>query len=263
MLNKIDLQLEKIKKSKRVGLMTHVAIGYPSLVLTKKLVGIMEKSGADFIELQIPFSDPIADGATIMKACEVALKLGTKVADCLKITVELSKTAKIPLLLMVYYNTVFNFGVEKFCQQANLAGVSGLIVPDIPPEQEKEEGFFKFCYQYKLYPIRLVSPASNKKRLKINAKLAKGFVYCIARFGTTGAKAKLDPKLKNYLKRVKQYFHLPLAVGFGISKPEHIKALEGLADIAIVGSAIINIIKKEKENFLPKVGKFIRSLKDY
>lgn len=250
-MNKIEEKLEQIKSEQRIGLMTHVVVGYPSLIETIKLVKLMEKSGVDFVELQIPFSDPVADGPTIMKACEASLKNGTKVRDAFDIAKKLSKEVKIPLLFMAYYNTVFQYGTQKFCKDAKKAGISGLIVPDMPLEEESEEHFMKYCEQVGLNHIRVISPASTDDRLQKNSKVANGFVYFTARQGITGAKNTLDPKLISHLKKVRKVFKVPIAVGFGISRKEHIQAIAPYADIAIVGSAIIDIINKAPIKFIP------------
>ncbi|HVZ58603.1 MAG TPA: tryptophan synthase subunit alpha [Patescibacteria group bacterium] len=257
----IEEQVKKIKKEKRLGLMTHVIVGYPSLRKTIRLVKLMAAEGADFIELQIPFSDPLADGPTIMKACEEALAHGTKVRDAFVAMETLSSQVAIPLLFMGYYNTVFRYGVEKFCKDAKKAGAAGLIIPDMPLEEEEEEHFLQFAKKYNLPVIRVVSPASTVSRLQKNAKYAEGFVYCSARQGITGVRKDLDPHLAAYLKIVKKYIKQPLAVGFGISSPKHIKALKPHAEIAVVGSALVKITQeckgKEREQ---KVRTFVRSL---
>lgn len=247
-MNLIDKQLVKIKKEDRLGLMTHVVVGYPSLEVTESLVKVMEDTGADFIELQIPFSDPLADGPTIMRACETALENGVKVKDAFELASRLSKQVKTPLLFMAYYNTVFKYGNKKFCQDAKKAGISGLIIPDIPLEEEYEEHFIKYCKEAGLKNIRVISPASTDERLKKNAQVADGFVYCTARQGITGSQKELDPQVSVFLKSVKKYFKIPIAVGFGISNKERIEAIKPFADIAIMGSAIIDIINNSREN---------------
>jgi tryptophan synthase alpha chain len=243
-MNKIDKKLEEIMSRGKIGLMTHVVVGYPTLDETINIVRTMAENGVDFVELQIPFSDPLADGTTIMKACEESLAHGTKVADAFRIMKTLSSEVSIPLLFMSYYNTVFRYGVEEFCKDAKEAGASGLIVPDMPIDEEEEEHFYEFAKKYDLHTIQVMSPASTDERLEKNARIANGFVYCTARQGTTGAKTELDPTLVAYLNRVKQFVTTPIAVGFGISKREHIEALQGVADIAVIGSAIIDVVKK-------------------
>lgn len=244
----------------KLKLMTHVVVGYPSLDATIALVKIMEKAGVDFVELQIPFSDPLADGPTIMKACETALANGVKVKDAFLLARKLSKEVSIPLLFMAYYNTVFKYGTEKFCRAAKEAGITGLIVPDMAIEEERCEHFLQFCKKYEMNNIQVVSPSSTDERLEKNAKVANGFVYVTARQGITGAKAELDTDITAFLKKVRQHFTIPIAVGFGISKKEHLQALRGNADIVIVGSAIIDVINKSKESEIEKnVGSFIKA----
>lgn len=261
-MNPIDKKLQELKKQERLGLMTHVVIGYPSLPKTEEVVLTMNDAGVDFIELQIPFSDPLADGSTIMKACEESLKQGTKVADAFSLAKILSKKIKTPLLFMGYYNSVFKYGVEKFCKDAKKVGISGLIIPDVPLEEESEEHFIENCEINDLYSIRVISPASTQERLRKNAKVAKGFVYCTARQGITGARNKLDPKIKSYLNLVKKEFAIPVAVGFGISKKEHLKTIKGSADIAVVGSALLDIINHSSDKTLnSNIRKFILDLK--
>ena len=233
-----------------MGLMTHVIVGYPSVEDTFKLVKLMAKLGVDIMELQIPFSDPLADGPTIMRACEKSLENGTKVKDAFTVMKQLNSEVEIPLLFMAYYNTVFVYGVEKFCKDAKKSGVSGLIVPDMPLEEEPQEHFYASAKQSGLHVIHVLSPASTEERMKKNSKLATGFIYCTARQGITGAKDQLDPALGSFLKRVRKHFTMPVAVGFGISKKEHLKVLEKEADIAIIGSAIIEIINKSDKNNL-------------
>jgi len=260
-MNSIDKKVLEIKKRNRIGLMTHVVVGYPSLEDTVTVVKAMADAGADFVELQIPFSDPLADGPTIMRACEESLAGGTKVKDAFTVMKKISAAVSIPLLFMAYYNTVFRYGVEKFCKDSKAAGASGLIVPDMPLDEEKYEHFYQFAKESGLYPITVISPASTTDRLIKNAQVAGGFVYCTARQGTTGAKTELDPTLRAYLNKVKNIFSTPIAVGFGISKKEHIHALQGNADIAIVGSAIIDVIKNnDKKSRLDAVKQFINNL---
>lgn len=260
-MNLIDKQIEKIKKEERLALMTHLVIGYPSLKVTECLVKVMEEAGVDFIELQIPFSDPLADGPTIMKACEQALKNGTKVRDAFILANILSKEIKIPLLFMAYYNTVFRYGTKRFCEEAKKAGISGLIIPDISLEEEGEEHFIKFCNEAGLKNIRVVSPVSTTERLQKNAQVGSGFVYCTARQGITGARKQLDPNITTFLKDVRSAFDIPIAVGFGISKKGHLKQLFPHADIAVIGSAIIDVINRSENGAVERnVGDFLDKL---
>lgn len=265
-MNNIKKQLQTIK-NKKIGLMTHVVVGYPSLDATIELVQLMEKSGVAMIELQIPFSDPLADGPTIMKACEQSLKGGTRVEDAFTVVKKLRQSVNIPLFFMCYYNTVFRYpstslrtsGVEGFCKGAAEAGISGLIVPDMPLDEEQEEQFYSTAKKYGLPIIFVVSPASTEKRLRLIGKHATCFVYATARQGITGAKDTLGDDIDEYLQRVKKYIPLPLAVGFGISKKEHIESLVGKADIAVVGSKLVDILNTSKD-YRKEIGRFLDEL---
>lgn len=261
-MNPIDKQLARIKHEQKVGFMTHVVVGYPSLAKTESLVKAMADAGVDFIELQIPFSDPLADGSTIMKACQKALRQGVKVRDAFKLADHLSKQISVPLLFMAYYNTVFKYGTKRFCHDARKAGISGLIVPDISLEEEHQEHFIKYCKGAGLKNIRIVSPVSTIDRLKKNAKVANGFVYCTARQGITGAQKELDPKLASFLKEVKRVFKIPIAIGFGISNKERVKQIEPFADVAVIGSAIVDIISTSNTTEIERnIQNFLKNLK--
>jgi len=220
-------------------LMTHVVIGYPSLDDTIEIVKKMADCGVDMVELQIPFSDPLADGPTIMQANDYALANGVKLTDCFAVMKRLSNEVSVPLLFMGYYNTVLHYGTERFCAKAKSVGATALIIPDIPVDEEIHEGFMAACEKNHLFHIQLLSPSSSDDRIKINAKHQRGFVYCTSRVGTTGTDQQLAPELKSFLTRVKKYITVPIAVGFGITNSDQIHALTGYADIAVVGSALI------------------------
>lgn len=257
-MNKLINALKKIRQ-KPIGLMTHVVIGYPSRADTIDLVKIMEQNGADIVELQIPFSDPLADGPTIMKACEKALENGTRVHDALSIIQQLSKDVSIPLICMCYFNTIFRFGIEKFIQVAKEAGCDGLIVPDMPLEEEAYEHFYGFCKKYDMPVIHVVSPVTTNEKLRLIAKSATGFVYATARQGITGAKDTLGTSTIDFLQRVKQHISLPIAVGFGISNKKQIQSLVGFASIVVIGSALITVVNTSQDA-MKGVSEFLTSL---
>ena len=242
-MNKIDARLRKIKKEGRLGLMTHIVIGYPDMDKSPELAKMMIEAGVDFLELQIPFSDPVADGPTLMAANEAALSSGATVKKALAVMRRLSRT-ETPLLFMTYFNIVLQYGALKFCRAAARAGCSGLIVPDIPLEEEAREHFIQAAEKNNLFAIRLLSPASTDERLKLNSRAAKGFVYFTSRKGVTGSRRALAPDLAHHLARLKKHFSIPIAVGFGLSAPEHLKQLKGKADIAVVGSAITDTFNR-------------------
>jgi tryptophan synthase alpha subunit len=265
-MNRLQAALDSLTKRKGGSpvVMTHVVLGYPTLKESMAIVREMADSGVFCIELQIPFSDPMADGPTIMRANEAALREGTTPRGCMKAMEQLAREVEIPLLFMSYFNLLFNYqqgGVSRFMKDAAQAGASGLIVPDVPPE-ENEDGYWTLSKQAGLIPIPLISPVSSEARMKKVARSAsKGFVYCVATTGTTGARKTLPQDLKQYLNTVRRHFSLPRAVGFGISSAEHVKALSGCAEIAIVGSAMIDKIDQAKKSErLLAVRKFTRSL---
>lgn len=258
--NSIDKRLDLIKNQQRIGIMTHVVVGYPSLSDTRQLVRTMANSGVDFVELQIPFSDPLADGPTIQRACEQSLASGTKVADAFIIASELSQDVDIPLLFMAYFNTVHAYGVERFCKAAKKAGISGLIVPDVPLEAAEHEGFLAACQKNDLHNIITLAPTSSTERIKKNATIASGFAYCMTRAGTTGARQTLDPGVADYLQIVRKHLDLPLAAGFGIRERQHVEQLKSHANIAVIGSAIIDVIAIDPDKMQQNIARFLRDL---
>lgn len=258
-MNLIEQQLQKIKQEKRLGLMTHVVVGYPSLEDTRQIVQLMAAEGADFIELQIPFSDPLGDGPTIRAANTAALDKGVKVADAFRLAEKLAKEIKIPLLFMTYLNIAYAYGLKKFCEDAHAVGISGLIIPDYNSALESREHLEEFAKENELILIRFAALGSSSERLKNLARGESGFVYCFSSYGVTGARSELDPRLIDHLQKLRGVFKQPLAVGFGISKPEHLRGLQGRADIGVVGSALINEFNQGE---LLAVQKRLRELKE-
>jgi tryptophan synthase alpha subunit len=259
-----DALLEIILREKPPALMTHVVLGYPTLRDSIEIVRVMADSGAALIELQIPFSDPIGDGPTIMHANTVGLAQGVTPRDCMRAMRQLARSVQTPLLFMSYFNPILSYpgGVKGFCLEAAEAGAQGLIVADIPPE-EKSDGYWSYAHEVGLAPIPLVSPVTSPARLRriARATRGRGFVYCISTTAVTGAKSKLPVGLPDYLKKVRAAFDLPLALGFGISKPTHVRALRGHADIAIVGSATIDLISRtSRRDRLKKLASFVSRL---
>ncbi len=242
-----------------MGLMTHVVVGYPTLKDTRELVNMMVKEGADFIELQIPFSDPLGDGPTIHVANTKALEGGVLVKDAFALvkTLREKDKIKIPLLFMTYFNIPFTYGLEKFCRDAKNAGINGLIIPDYNLQQEDVDHFDKLAQKYDQVLIRFVSLESTVGRMKSLSTGAEGFIYCFSTQGITGVRSKLNEYLTKHLDSVRKYFRKPLAVGFGISKAEHVRSLHGSADIIVVGSAMV---KAFDEGGLKKARSLAREL---
>lgn len=255
--------------SKRPALMTHVVIGYPTLSTSIEIVEAMVDNGATCVELQFPFSDPMADGPTLMAANEQAIANRVTPQQCMKALSLLTRRVSVPLLVMSYFNILFRYncrgiagnGVKNFLIDAKDSGASGIIVADIPPE-EQSEGFFSTAKKIDIIPIPIVSPITDKKRQqKLAEHSSAGFVYCTSRTGTTGARKSLSLGLKPYLHQVRKTFKQPVAVGFGISNREQITSLYGIADIAVVGSATVEIVKNSKPKEITKnVSRFIDRL---
>jgi len=220
--------------------MAHAIIGYPTLEHTVALGQELERAGADFLELQIPFSEAYADGPSIRGASEVALKNGTRVRDAFAVANELSQATDMPLLFMTYFNIVFRYGVEDFCMQAVKAGVSGLIVPDAPVEAARHEGLLQACEKTGLHYVPVLAPTSTDQRIQLNARAARGLIYCMSRKGITGADVGFDTGLAGYVGNVRGLSGAPIALGFGISEPEDVRRAAPLADVIVVGSAIVD-----------------------
>jgi tryptophan synthase alpha chain len=247
-MNKLDEQFKKIEAEGRLGLMTHVVIGYPTLDDTRALAKMMAAEGVDFVELQIPFSDPIGDGSTIRKANTATLAGGIHVKDAFTLIKTLRDEDKIeiPLLFMTYLNIVYTYGFEKFCADAQTVGINALIIPDYNMAHERVDHLDDIAQKHGLVLIRFVSLDSNDERLKRISDGASGFIYCFSTRGITGARLDLDIYLSAHLANVRKFFPgSPLAVGFGISKGEHLRSLKGSADIAVVGSALLEAFEEQ------------------
>lgn len=224
--------------------MTHIVGGYPSLEENEVMVELMAKSGVAFVEIQIPFSDPLADGPTIAHANQLAIDNGTTVEDCFQLMERLQKKVATPLLFMTYINIIFNYGIEEFCKRCGELGVYGLIVPDMPFHEEAFDQFLDACKRHDLHAIQVISPITPESRLKKICEVATGFIYSVATTGKTGAREEMDTDLINYLDRVRDFTDLPLALGFGISNRQMVEQALSKADIAVMGSALI---KKTQE----------------
>jgi tryptophan synthase alpha chain len=247
--------IETKKKTKDILLMTHIVIGYPDLKTSYEIVKEMVSSGVDLMELQIPFSEPIADGPTILYANQIALKNGIKVKDCFEFAKKVTDEFEIPFLFMTYYNIPFKYGIERFATDMAKAGIKGAIVPDITPEEGQE--YLSNMEKNNLSPIFIFTPTSTDERMKLISKYAKGFIYCVARKGVTGAKTDFSSSLIEYIERCKNFTNLPLAMGFGIKEKEDIDFLKGKVDIAVIGTHTIKVFE---EKGVRGVGEYIKML---
>ena len=238
------------------ALIPYVTCGYPSIEDTLKIVPLLDRSGADIVELGIPFSDPLADGVTIQRASFKALQNGVTPDTCLEIARQLSRTVKSPLVFMTYYNPVYSYGLEKFCHSCAECGVSGLIIPDLPPEESS--ALETVASRLDIDLIYLLAPTSTEERLRLVAERSSGFIYLVSLTGVTGARNGLPPRLGEFVSRVRKAARQPLCVGFGISTAEQTGQIAQIADGVIVGSQIIQLMESRDE---AKVGSFVQELR--
>jgi len=240
------------------ALIAYITVGYPNIEATQNIATGLSDSGCDIIELGIPFSDPLADGATIQKASHQALQQGTTPELCLEVAQKLRQKIITPLVFMTYYNPVFNFGLEAFCQSCAEVGVSGLIIPDLPPEEGAE--LEVITRKHSLDLIYLLAPTSTEERIAMVTERSRGFIYLVSLTGVTGTRQTLPPELENFVKRVRQKTKQPLCVGFGVSNPEQASRIARIADGVIVGSRLIQLI--EEDATLSSLMDFILSLRE-
>ena len=251
----LENYINERRKQRDVLLMTHIVIGYPDFERSLQTVEVMVNAGVDLMELQIPFSEPIADGPIILHANQKALAAGMTVAQCFEFAEECTRRFDIPFLFMSYYNILFRHGVDKFVPRMSALGLKGAIVPDLPPEEADD--YLSAMTRAGLDPIFIYSPNTTNERLNYIAEYAKGFIYCVARKGVTGAQTDFSNELEGYLLRCRDATKLPLAVGFGVKEQADIDYLRGKADIAVVGSQSLRILD---EQGVSAVGDFVGSL---
>ncbi len=237
---KLEELIRQRKADKDILLMTHIVLGYPSFETNREVINAMVENGVDCIEMQIPFSEPMADGPVILKANQDSLARGATIDDCLDFGAEMCSTYDIPFLYMTYFNIVYKYGEQRFLDQAVKAGIQGLILPDLPPEEGAD--LCKTAKQKGIAPIMIYSPTSTNERMEELASYGAGFIYCTARKGVTGSHSDLDSEFASYLERCRRATSLPLAVGFGIQDRAVIEALIGVADMGVVGSQTIILV---------------------
>ena len=238
MENRID---KALKDAKGIQLMTHVVAGYPSLEANEELIRLMARRGVRLIEIQIPFTDPLADGPTIMRANQAALDAGITPEHCFALCEKLSRELDVAFMFMTYANIPFAMGMERFLGLAAASGASGVILPDLPWD-EADGDFAEMARARGLHPVMVISPDTEGPRLDAVLKRASGLVYTTLKVGITGAGASMDQAGVDYVRGLKTRAGLPIAAGFGISSPEHVRMLDGLADAAVIGSHIINLM---------------------
>lgn len=244
-------------KIRQLLLMTHTVVGYPSLEENWRMLECMRDAGVSMVELQLPFSEPIADGPLFVKANQAALQQGLDWDDYFEFMSKASNEFDFPILFMGYYNSVYCMGAKSFCSRLQEAGAHGYIIADLPPEEAL--GLDTYAKEQELDSVHLMTPTNSNSRLNEIAKNATGFVYCVARKGVTGKKTELDQSIMEYIQRCRDTTELPLALGFGIKSPQDVSMLKNHVDIAIIGTACLEVWEEQGETGYQK---FLHSLHD-
>ncbi len=260
-MNRIEKCFEDLNARGDKALVCFLTCGDPDFSTTTKLVAEIARSGADIIELGVPFSDPMADGPSIQASSCRALDHGATVKGVLNNIKEIRTGCDVPIVLMTYFNPVNKYGLERFANDAAQAGADGVILTDLPPEEAGE--WKKAAESAGLSTIFLLAPTSTKDRIELVSKMGSGFTYCVSRTGVTGARNDMPAELESLVNTIKASTKLPVVVGFGISTPEHVKFVTRFADGAVIGSALVNIIASHNEynDLAQSAGEFVKSLK--
>jgi tryptophan synthase alpha chain len=240
------------------ALVAYATVGYPTVESTLEVVPLLAEYGCDIVELGIPFSDPLADGATIQEASFQALRAGVTPQTCLEVAEQIRQKTDVPLVFMTYYNPVLHYGLESFCQACSRAGVDGLIVPDLPPDESTELDVAAKKDGIDL--IFLLTPASTTERIQLVVEKSRGFIYVVSLLGVTGARDSLPAGLGGFIERIQKETGKPLCVGFGISTPEQAHRVGQLADGVIVGSRLVQLIRDDISPY-GRVTLFVRELR--
>jgi tryptophan synthase alpha chain len=257
-MNRIEGVFKKLQKHNKKAFIPYIMAGDPTLEKTLETVLLFEKCGADIVELGVPFTDPLADGPTIQRASERALEAGVTLGKVVGFVRELRKDIRIPVVLMTYYNPVFKYGVEGFVRDAVDAGVDGVIIPDLPPDEA--EDLMRFANPVALATIFLLAPTSTEERIKKIAKASRGFIYYVSVTGITGSRLSVDASLQASIQSVRRITKKPVAVGFGISTPEEATKVAGFADGVIVGSAIVKRLHESPESIEEFISELRRAI---
>ncbi|HYL97409.1 MAG TPA: tryptophan synthase subunit alpha [Blastocatellia bacterium] len=245
-MSRIASKFEELKKQNRKGFIPYVTSGDPDLKTTAALILELERRGADIIELGVPFSDPMADGPVIQRASERALRQSIGVRDCLEVARNVRKTSEVPIVLFSYLNPLLAVGIERLAGEVAGAGIDGVLATDLVPEEAA--GYIPRFREAGVDTVFLAAPTSTDERLKLVAESSSGFIYAVSRAGVTGARQTLSEAASELVRRIRKFSQLPIAVGFGVSKPEHVEEVWRHADAAVVGSRIVAEIEERTGN---------------
>ena len=241
MANRIDTVLDRLRESGRTALVPYITVGFPDIPTSEDLAKTILESGANMLELGVPFSDPLADGPTIQMTSYRALQNGVTVRECLDVVRRLRASGvESPLIFMGYYNPYLRYGPERFLDDAAAAGLDGMIVPDLPTEESEQFG--EMCASRGIHLIPLLAPTSSDERIEDACKAAGGFIYCVSLTGVTSARSTLSRATSGLVERIRQHTELPILVGFGVSRPEHLVEIGTYAEGAVVGSALLDAV---------------------
>lgn len=258
---RIEQTFAQLRTQQKPGLVTYVTAGDPDLARTGSILRALDRAGADVLEVGVPFSDPLADGPVIQRATERALASGATLKGVLEMVAEVRADVRAPIVIFSYANPIFRLGAERFADQAREAGVDGVLVLDLPIE---EAGDFRTMLAARgIDTILLLSPTTTDQRLQKAAALGSGFLYAISRLGVTGARDAVADGAQDMVRRIRAVSSLPVALGFGISKPEHVREIGQWADAAVVGSALVNVIAEAgaADDLITRVEEYVRWLK--
>lgn len=262
MSGRIAATFARLRLERRCGLVTYVTAGDPDYARSREILLALDRAGADVVELGVPFSEPLADGPVIQRASERALAGGMSLARALELVADVRPALRAPVVLFTYANPIFRMGLGPFVARASRAGVDGVLALDLPVE---EAGTLHAALQTAgLDMIFLLSPTTAAERIQAAGRLGSGFLYAISRLGVTGARRELASGARGLAERIRRETALPLALGFGLSRPEHVREVAGFADAAVVGSALVDVIARARESpaLVPQVEAFVRWLKD-
>jgi tryptophan synthase alpha chain len=254
-MNRIEKTFKGLRAQNKKAFIPYVMAGDPSIEKTRETVLMLERSGADIVELGVPFSDPLADGPTIQRAAERALQAGVTLREVIGLVRDIRQDSRIPIVLMTYYNPVFKYGTERFVRDAADAGVDGVIIPDLPPEEAGE--LVRPARKAHLATIFLVAPTSTEERIRKIAAASTGFIYYVSMTGITGSKLSVDSSLYAALGAIRRMTEKPVAVGFGVSTPDEARAVSESADGVIIGSAIVKKLHESPDS----IGGYISELR--
>jgi tryptophan synthase alpha chain len=260
-MSRIDAAFRDLRTEGRAGLVTYVTAGDPDLERSREILVRLDRAGADILEVGVPFSDPLADGPVIQRATERALAAGATLVKVLGIVSDVRSLVKAPIVIFSYANPILRMGLDEFVSRARQAGVDGVLTLDVPPEESEQ--FRQALSRARIDTIFLLSPTTSAERIRRAAALGTGFLYGISRLGVTGARDEVADSARDLAERVRQETGMPLALGFGLSRPEHVRAVAQFADAAVVGSALVSVIAEHGKSprLLDEVERYVRWLR--